>query len=73
VRRIGFGDADGLGPLDGFVERAALFHFGEDYVGGGIQDAGETAQFRCREPERKEREDGRSIHDRGFRTEIACP
>src|SRR5580704_18247170 len=70
MRGIGFGDADGLGALDGFVERAALFHFGKDDVGGGIQDAGETAQFRGWESEGKEREDRRAIHDRGLEQKL---
>lgn len=63
---IGFGDAHGLGAADGFVEAAAFFDFGEDDVGGGVEDAGEAADFRGGEAERKHGEDGDAVHHRGF-------
>ena len=40
--RVRLGDAESLGAFDGFAERAALFNFREDDVGGGIEDAGKS-------------------------------
>src|SRR5579883_2962946 len=46
------------------------FHFGKDNIGGGVENAGEAAEFGCRKTKRKQREDGYAIHDRGFEEKL---
>ena len=65
---VGFGDAEGLGFLQGLVEAEAVFHFGEDYVRGGVQDAVKSVQANCGKLIEK-RKDGDAIHYGGFEEE----
>src|SRR5208337_678396 len=68
VGGVGFGDAEGLGFLQGLVEGEAVFHFREHDVGGGIQDAVESVEMDDGELIEK-RKDGDAVHDRGFEEE----
>jgi hypothetical protein len=68
---IGFGDADSLGGFDGFLEREAALHFGEDDVRGGIQDTAKAAELDGGKGVREKRKDRGAVHDRGLEEEFA--
>ena len=63
--------ADLLGFFYSFFEGEAALHFGEDNIGGGIQQAAKTTQFDGRKRVRKEGENRSAVHHRGFEEEFS--
>ena len=68
VGGVGFGDAERLRFLQGFVEGEALLHLAEDHVGRRVEDSVEALQVDRGELV-EERKDGDAVHDRGFEEE----
>src|ERR1035438_291737 len=66
---VGFGDAQILRFLQGFVEGEALLHFTQDYVGCRVEDSVESLQVNRRKLI-EQREDGDAVHHRGFEQEL---
>ena len=63
---VGLGDAHVLGLLDGLIEAAAVLHFGQHQIGGGIEDAAQAGELGGGQRLAEEREDRRAAHDGGF-------
>jgi hypothetical protein len=63
---IRFRDAQGLRAANRFGERAAFLHFREHHVGGGIQHAGKTAQFRGGQAHGEHGKNRCAVHHRSF-------
>src|ERR1022692_4802567 len=66
---VGFGDAQILRFLQGFVEGEALLHFTQDYVGCRVEDSVESLQVNRRKLI-EQREDGDAVPHRGFEQEL---
>src|SRR5260370_32250856 len=68
VGGVGFGDAELLRLFQSVSEAEAVFHFAQDHVCRGVQDAVKSLEMDCGHLMEK-RKDGDAIHDGGFEQE----